>query len=236
MRKIFLTTLFFFALALSLMNANASEQSELHWSVCEKSSELILAKLGLKIKEVERRKVSYSDKWNADLENFTHHSEGLILRVREEAGAFKSTVKIKFENLPQISEEWESLVKCERDIYTTKESFFCSLSEETNSFSATQKSFVKAYREEPEWDLLQVHGPAANTVWKMKAQINIPKLELEEIVLKDGSSIFEISTRAAAEEAESEHQRITSWLLQRALQICEVQESKTRQVLESYKD
>jgi hypothetical protein len=237
MRRILFTTLFFLALAMSLMQAKASNRAELHWSVCEASPDLILKKLGLQVKEIEQRSVSYHDTWSEPLGAFENYSEGRVLRIRNDEDGAKSTVKLKFEEFPEVSEEWSSLegFKCELDLNSQKESIFCSLSEEQNFFSDLQKKFLREFSREPDWANLKEFGPGANRVWKFKQQVGSPKLELEELTLKDSSRIFELSTRSDLKSAAEDHLEISEWLLQKKIKICEVQESKTKQFLESYK-
>lgn len=238
MRRIFFTMLFFLALAMSLMQAKASDRAELHWSVCEASSEIILKKLGLRVKEIERLSVSYHDNWNENLGEFEQYSEGRILRIRNGDGGAKSTVKLRFEDFPELSEEWSSRegFKCELDLYSKGESIYCSLSEEQGFFSNIQKKFLSEFSHDLDWSKIKEFGPASNRVWKLKEQENSPKLELEEITLYDGALVFEISTRSALSSAEEQHLSISNWLLKKKIKICEDQQSKTKQLLESYRN
>ncbi len=237
MRQAYIAVIFFLLLAASLMQANAQTQTELHWSVCERSPQDVLNKLGLKIKKTERRNVSYSDHWNTELQDFNLHSQGVVLRVRSyEDKSYKSAVKVEFSEFPDLSDEWTSLeaFKCEEDLSLARKNYFCSLSEESSEFTSLQKKFLESLGFQIDWHLLKVHGPALNEVWDLKREKK-EKLVLERLHLKDGTELLEVSTRTDIDTATEVFEKETQWLLEKGIEFCETHESKTRQVLESYK-
>jgi len=237
MRQTFFAVIFFLLLAASLMQANASTQSELHWSVCESSPQIVLDKLNLKIKKTERRNVSYSDYWNVESQDFELHSQGLVLRVRSyDDKDPKSAVKVAFKEFPDLSDEWTSLetFKCEEDLSLARKNYFCSLTEESADFTSLQKQFLESLGFSVNWESLQAHGPALNEVWELKREKK-EKLVLERLFLKDGTELLELSTRTDVATAAEDFERETLWLRGKDIQLCDTQESKTRQVLESYR-
>ncbi|MEZ4815359.1 MAG: hypothetical protein R3A80_09180 [Bdellovibrionota bacterium] len=246
MRRVFFAWVFFSLLAMSLMTGNAAEikdeelLTELHWGICEKSPQVVLKKLGLKVKDKEQRGVSYYDLWSQELQGFEYFSQGIVLRIRSYSnGGSRSTVKIKFEEFPEFpefSDEWTTLkgFKCEEDLNTSYGSRFCSLSEDSSEFSKTQKMFLRTFGLDVNWNLIKEHGPSPNSVWDLKSS-ELGRLALEQFLLKSGEKILELSTRVETSHAVEGLEYGTQWLKSRKIHLCETQESKTKRVLDSYK-
>lgn len=244
MSRAFFAWVFFSLLAMSLMTGNAADVreeellTELHWALCEKSPQAVIKKLGIKVTEREQRGVSYYDYWSQELEDFEYFSQGVVLRIRNYSnGESKSTVKIKFEEFPDFSDEWTSLngFKCEEDLNPSYRSRFCSLSEDSKGFSETQKKFLKTFATNVSWKNLKEHGPSPNSVWKLKTTKGAPLL-LEQFLLKSGEKIIELSTRVKTQHAEEDLEEGTRWLASRKIHLCQIQESKTQRLLDSYKN
>jgi hypothetical protein len=217
-------------------------KTELHWSICEGSSAGILDKLDLKVKEEETRQTSYFD--DASLSNF---KAGTILRLRQspEDGRI-STVKIDFDSYPRVEDDWYDVkgFKCEEDSYGLRQSYSCSLDNDSdemqgarkpaNLFSADQRELIDEYATQPiDWDRLEKHGPVKNRVWKLKDLGDLPVV-LESMRLPDGTEFFELSSRVPRSRAASAYRRLSREWEKRDLKLCAAQESKTKKVLQFF--
>ncbi len=227
-------------LILSLLLSSAlARETELHWSVCEKSSAKILKKLDLKIKKEEERETSY-----LDTARLTQYQAGTTLRLRDsDEDGRVSTVKISFDSYPEVDASWYELedFKCEEDLYGSKPHYSCSLDYSSSarnnktSFSDDQREFIAEYaNRDVEWDALKKHGPVRDRVWKL-GKIDGMEIKLESMKLPDGSEFYELSTRVPHAQTETAHRKLSREWDNRDITLCDEQESKTKQVLDYFK-
>lgn len=218
--------------------SDGSLQSELHWSLCESSSKEILRKLDLEITNKEERSSIFYDFKNPN-GSYEFYSQGIILRLRSSASdESTSTVKVKVSGVNAFIKEDTSSndekYKCEEDRYRDKINYFCSLSQSFHPqkearFSKHQKTFLnKSYAGSLEIEGLTPFGPVSNTVWTFHRSKGFV---LEEVTLPHSTSFYELSVRVSLSEAEERYKEYSDLLLEKELNICPVQESKTLKIL-----
>jgi hypothetical protein len=171
--------------------------------------------------------------------HYEFNSQGIILRLRSSASdEASSTVKVKVSGVNGFIKEDTSSndekYKCEEDRYRDKINYFCSLSQGFNPqketrFSKHQKTFLnKSYTGSLEIEGLTPFGPVSNTVWTFHRSKGFV---LEEVALPNSPSFNELSVRVSLSEAEERYKEYSDLLLDKKLNICPIQESKTLKIL-----
>ncbi|MEI7440814.1 MAG: hypothetical protein WCK43_04170 [bacterium] len=171
--------------------------------------------------------------------SYEFYSQGIILRLRSiSSDEASSTVKVKVSGVNDFIKEEPSShdekYKCEEDRYRDKINYFCSLSQGFNPqketrFSKHQKTFLnKSYTSSLDLNALTPFGPVSNTVWTFHRSKGFV---LEEVALPNSPSFYELSIRVSLSEAEDRYREYSNFLLERKLNICPVQESKTLKIL-----
>ncbi|KAM0426996.1 hypothetical protein ACHAPT_007894 [Fusarium lateritium] len=203
------------------LGQSTSDQTHLQWSICDRDPELVLAKLGEKVKPpYKRNPITYFDTLPP-----THAQRGVMFRTKINKGSPFSVIKVRFEQKPAYT---PSTAQCVWDRYGDRVLYTCgerySLTGEPHKiWSDEQVRFAEAYHE-IDWDGLVPYGPFPDGKWKLKTLGRKAKLDDVQV---GTLHLMEIEMSVARDEADEVYRSVTEYLLRNGVVLCDPQVSKT---------
>lgn len=216
----------------SWSQANGVKQSEIKWSICDRSSIEILTKFNLKIKKSKNRLVSYFDD-----RSLTLYKRGIQIRKRGTLDDFELTVKAQYQTEEEIPWDWisDKNHKCEQDIIDIRSILACSIDSKFDPSVFMDKSqfdLIADRSSDVNFKQLFEYGPVKNTIWKLVYEKG--DMALEELELPYNINIHELSVRANREDIATIKSEIENRFLSLQINLCTEQKGKTIQVLKAF--
>ncbi len=213
----------------SLSLVVAKEKASLQWAICDSSPQDTLVKLGLAstTPPYKENPVTYYDEQPP-----AHIYSGLMFRTKTNKGQPLSVVKVRFED--QTSDV-PDFVECGWNTYGDNAPTYtcekrCPLdSPPKKIWKDKQVQFAQRY-EDVDWAALHAFGPYMNPKWKIR--VDGYKAKFDD-VRADGLHLMEIEAKVPLAEREQAIERITSYLVDRGVVLCEPQEGKTMRLFRS---
>ncbi|KAK3175525.1 hypothetical protein K4F52_010201 [Lecanicillium sp. MT-2017a] len=213
----------------SLSLALAKDEASLQWAICDTNPQDALMKLGLAstTPPYKENPVTYYDEQPP-----AYIYSGLMFRTKTNKGQPLSVVKVRFEDqtsdVPDFVEcGWNSYGE-NWPTYTCEKR--CPLSSPPKEiWRDEQVRFAQRY-ESVNWDALHPFGPYMNPKWKIR--IDGYKAKFDD-VRAEGLHLMEIETKVPLAEEREVVKRITSYLVDRGVVLCERQEGKTMRLFQS---
>jgi hypothetical protein len=204
--------------------------------------------LGLADADAKRFEVSFYDTSALEL-----LEAGLILRSRKvHDGGDDVTIKVRPLPRSAVAAHWFQLegFKAEADRSGPRSVESCSftvprsaraIDEVTRGertieslFSESQREFARTYSPvAPDWGRLRVIGPMEAQTWKFRLPELETRISAELWTLPDGRQLLELSSRVQQPEADAAAAALDAALRARGLDASDVQETKTKTVLET---
>ncbi|PLN80633.1 hypothetical protein BDW42DRAFT_194302 [Aspergillus taichungensis] len=227
--------------------ANGEEKISLQWAICDPSPQDVLPKLGFpeNTPPYKENPITYYD-----AQPPRHIAHGLMFRTKTNKGVPLSTVKAPLPGgveAPDFVEcAWASygenpvIYTCEKrcprggdgdgDEDGEDEENYEDEASEDGLWCPEQVEFVKSVAAAPvEWSALVPYGPFANGKWKVK--VDGVKAKFDDVVVPEhGLHLMEIEAKVKASKAEKARVAITEYLVERAVELCELQEGKTKRL------
>jgi hypothetical protein len=223
-------------------------RTELKLTVRAEQIDAARAVFGLDDARATRTEVCFYDTPTLEL-----YEAGLVLRSRKvEDGGDDVTTKLRPLARSAVAASWFRLegFEAEEDRTGTTSVESCSFTERRAArvidevaagargieslFSAEQRAFVREYaRVAPDWRRLRVLGPVLARTWKLDLSELDHRLSAELWTLPDGQQLLELSTRAAAADADATAAALEAALRSRGLEPNGEQGTKTRVALEA---
>ncbi|PKY07645.1 hypothetical protein P168DRAFT_288093 [Aspergillus campestris IBT 28561] len=222
-----------------LATTTAKEKISLQWAICNPNPQDVLPQLGLSANTppYKENPITYYD-----AQPPRHIAHGLMFRTKTNKGHPLSTVKAP---LPGDVEA-PGFVECAWASYgENPATYTCEKrcprdgdgDEDEEDYEAEgglwcpeQMEFVKSVAPDPvEWSALAPYGPFANAKWKVK--VDGVKAKFDDVVVPEhGLHLMEIETKVKASKAEKARVAITEYLVKQGVELCELQEGKTKRL------
>ncbi|KAI9757838.1 MAG: hypothetical protein M1835_000631, partial [Candelina submexicana] len=209
----------------------ASAKIDLQWSICDTDAETVLRKLGEEGKTPYKAKpITYYDTYPP-----TYTTAGLSFRTKfkhHDPGYLISLIKARFgaetDNVPPEAD-------CIWDQYGNASYYTCGLpsivataDETVELWSPTQKAFAERYQH-IDWDALVPYGPFMNPKWKLRI---LGHKGVFDDVVASPLHLMEIEISVKKRKGDKVHKKITKYLQDRGVVICEPQLPKTLRLFE----
>ena len=209
----------------------AKTKIDLQWSICDTDAETVLRKLGEEdTAPYKSNPITYYDTWPP---TYTNQGLGLRTKVKKHDPGYPiSMVKARFgaetDNVPEQADcVWDQYGKT--DYYTCgMMSILPEIDESENLWSPEQKAFAERYQA-VNWDTLVPYGPFMNPKWKLR--IDGHKAVFDDVVAEP-LHLMEIEIEVKKKHGKKVHKRITKYLQDRGVVICDPQLPKTLRLFE----
>ena len=207
----------------------AKEKTSLQWAICEPSPGDALTKLGLPstTPPYKENPITYYDEQPP-----VHIETGIMFRTKTNKGQPLSVVKVRFD---QETSDVPGFVACGWGSYGQSPATYtcekrCPLdSPPGETWRRKQMRFAERYTD-INWDALHQYGPYQNPKWKIRIAGYKAKFDN---VLAEGLHLMEIEASVPLAEADEAVERITRYLEQRGIELCDAQEGKTMRLFRS---
>jgi hypothetical protein len=202
---------------------------------------------------LQKDRASARDVYFYDQADLALSDGGLILRARRIDGApDDSTVKLRPMDPDAVAASWFDLAgfKCEEDRVGGAGVTSCSLTVAQDQgeidavaagdrgidklFSADEEALTALRGDVVDWTALEVLGPTAAWVWKVKVRSFGRRITFELWELPDATTLLEASTRVTAAEADQVQQELEQCLAARGFDVSSAGETKTRAALDYF--
>ncbi|KAH7246118.1 hypothetical protein BKA59DRAFT_188202 [Fusarium tricinctum] len=199
----------------------SDEEIHLQWSLCDRDGEAVLAKLGEEVRApYKRNPITYFDTMPP-----THAQQGVMFRTKTNKGKPFSVIKVRFDEDPGRTPPGAD---CVWDRYGDNVPYTCGaryhLSEKTEElWSDDQVRFAEKY-DDIDWDGLVPYGPFPDGKWKLR--ILGHKAKLDDVVA-DNLHLMEIELSTPKIGSEEVYSKVTEYLREHGVLLCDPQESKT---------
>lgn len=236
--KLTLTSILFFAAVFNPAPSLALDlrfQSEIQWTICEKSALDFLSKMNVEFEAKSDQKISFLDTNTLD-----YLAKGIIFRVIQKKDKIKSTVKNNIENPSTIDWEWlkQQNYKCENNVYGTRSQFSCSIDFETVNIASDEKIFNDSqiqmvsrlagiHFDHIDLEKLKTFGPLNLRKWKSKKF----DLTFEIVEIPGGLPVMELSTRVDEKQQSEVQENINELLKKQGILLCAKQGGRTKNIL-----
>jgi hypothetical protein len=207
--------------------------SEIQWSICEKTSQDFLKKMTESFEKKAEQKISYFE--TPELYYLSH---GVIFRVIKKKDKIKSTLKVAINYPDKVDWEWlqQQEHKCEYNVYQNSQQLSCSIDYETDAdskhlFNNKQHEMVEKVAglrfNDQDKEQLKLKGPLVLNKWKSKSS----ELTFETVDIPSENPIMELSIRVENQDKDKVQRQMTDVLISAKVQLCPRQGSRTEVLL-----